>query len=626
MRSQALPLLLLLVSIPFAACDSDSTGDSEPPVPAETTAAVNSSVQLALSEAANSFEFLNDSELADDLFDLLPGGDSGCASSPAVPDGVAIPDEGSGEPMDESAEEPAEEPVDPPMDQPMDDDCGEQVAEFDVDFQDAAKEASQWVANEVLTEANVEEVAGNSVIYLLPTSLICDGLDGGDDETESEAPPAGAPMTNEEFCAAACPGSECSPDRDEEECANQQEMSTLCMDSCMQDMDGDSGPMDPRPEEPMVQEDGMSCAELFDQVPLRLRVTASGGGHTIDLLVGAKKSNPVSAFVAPDELSLELDIEGSMESLETLAEAAGEDAPELPQTLEGRVKLGLKKNAEDSYTVALSVLKAIHVVLGIDGDDLAFQLGTSTPTIALTADGNAKALSLDVDVAAIDVALPGSIFAGETCTWDEITGEEFCETDDSLNGDIALHVGGASVSMALTSGSDEDAITVTNAGLGDSTTTVAYDGQQIIGLDLNADHGRRLDISITSLEDVLQLAVDPALVVQAALDLAKAPDLAEDAPQFLLDEDMTVSLTGATPTVSVGDHGLRVESGTLLLSSTSTTDVVVEAGMCVDMGGDEDLEADHRDEGSEEGFDPSEEEESGGDEHPFSEMKATSCD
>jgi hypothetical protein len=414
---------------------------------------------------------------------------------------------------------------------------------------------------------------------------------------------------------------------DAEECANMQEMSAMCMDSCMEDMGMNEDPGDFRDGEMgLEEEDGVSCQEMFDEVPLRLRVSASGSGHKIDLLVGDKKSNPASAFVAPDELALELDIEGSMESLETLAQAAGEDAPELPTTLEGRVKLGLKKNAVQSYTVALSVLKAIHVVVGIDGEDMSLKLGVSEPTIALTADGDAKALSMALDLAAIDVMVPGSMFAGETCTWDEMTGEEFCETDDSMSGDIALHLGGASLAMALTSGSDDDTIALTNAGLGDSTTTVTYDGQQIIGLDLNPNHGRRLDISLTSLEDMLELAVDPALVLQVALDMAKAPDMAEDAPEFMLDEDMTISLTGTSPTVTMGDHGMRVESGTLLMSSTSTEDVVVEAGMCMDMGDDGDSEEDHRDMGMEDGFDPNEEEESGGDGHPFSEMKAAVCD
>ena len=178
--------------------------------------------------------------------------------------------------------------------------------------------------------------------------------------------------------------------------------------------------------------------------------------------------------------------------------------------------------------------------------------------------------------------------------------------------------------MSLATGSD-DTVSVTNAGLGDSTTTVSYDGQQIIGLDLNPNHGRRFDLSVTSLEDIVELAVDPALVLQVALDLAKAPDMAEDAPEFMLDEDMTISLTGSSPAVTMGDHGMRVESGTLLMSSTSTEDVIVEAGMCMEMDSGDDTDVLFDEESGEEVFMP-EEPEDEGDEHPFSAMKAAECE
>ena len=102
-----------------------------------------------------------------------------------------------------------------------------------------------------------------------------------------------------------------------------------------------------------------------------------------------------------------------------------------------------------------------------------------------------------------------------------------------------------------------------------------------------------------------------------------APDMAEDAPEFMLDEDMTISLTGSNPAVTMGDHGMRVESGTLLMSSTSTEDVVVEAGMCMEMGdGDEGSSSEMP---SDEPFMP-EEEDDQGDSHPFSEMKAVDCE
>ncbi len=344
-------------------------------------------------------------------------------------------------------------------------------------------------------------------------------------------------------------------------------------------------------------------------------MTAFGAGHKIDLLVGEQRSNPISALVAPSELAFELDMGGSMETLEIMADAVGEDAPELPETLVGRVKLALKKNAVNNYTAALSVIEAVHLVLKMDGDEISFQLGASDPTLAITADGDAKALSLDVDVAAIDLALPGSVFAGETCEWDPETGEEYCETDDSMSGDLDVHLGGASASMALTT-EDDDSFTVTNAGLGDTTTTVKYDGQQIIGVDLNPAHGRRLDLSIASLEDVMELAVDPALVLKVALSLANAPDMAEDAPPFMLDEEMTLSLTGSNPTVAMGDDGMRVVSGTLMMSSTSLDDVVVEAGMCMEVVEDAESEESPWEEPSEEPGDEG---------HPFASMKATEC-
>ena len=619
MRNLSLLAISLLVSAHLVACDNDSSGPSEPPVPAETTSAVNNSVQLALTEAAQSFEFLNDSDLADDLFDLLPGDSEDCGIV------APMPVDEFGEPM-----ETDEEFIDP---------CGEDGDSgdgFQVDFQEMANEMAEWVAEEVLTESNVEEVSGNSVIYLLPNNLVCDALeqsDEGEENGSSESfggrDSSDAPFMDDlMFCESVCGEPECLEGMDAPDCESYMEQIALCMESCMgggedEDMGMEVPPMD-FDEEPNDEDEDQSCEEMFDEVPLRLRVTAAGAGHNIDLLVGAKKSNPISAYVAPTELSFELDIEGSMESLETLAEAAGEDAPELPSNLEGRVKLGLKKNATENYTVALSIVKALHLALEVDGGEMSLQLGVSEPTIAITADGAAEALAIDVDLAALDVSVPGSVFGSETCTYDDMTGEEYCESDDGMDGDLDLHLGGASLSMSLATGSD-DTVSVTNAGLGDSTTTVSYDGQQIIGLDLNPNHGRRFDLSVTSLEDIVELAVDPALVLQVALDLAKAPDMAEDAPEFMLDEDMTISLTGSSPAVSMGDHGMRVESGTLLMSSTSTEDVIVEAGMCMEMDGGDDTDVLFDEESGEEVFMP-EEPEDEGDEHPFSAMKAAECE
>ncbi len=137
------PLLLLILCTSSAslllACEGTSSGPSTPPVPEEVTSAVNNSVQLALTGAAESFEFLNDSELADELFDLLPGDESDCVSPPMIPDGE----------FDDS------------MDEFVDDPCGggdPEGADFQLDFKYTAQEMADWVADEVLTDEHVEEV------------------------------------------------------------------------------------------------------------------------------------------------------------------------------------------------------------------------------------------------------------------------------------------------------------------------------------------------------------------------------------------------------------------------------------------------------------------------------------
>ena len=94
----------LLLGLSFSACDSDSSGgETTPPDPVATTAAVNSSVSLALNEAAEAFEFLNDSEMADELFGLIDGDE---ATSDCAIGGMPVNE--FGEPMD-GFEDPCED-------------------------------------------------------------------------------------------------------------------------------------------------------------------------------------------------------------------------------------------------------------------------------------------------------------------------------------------------------------------------------------------------------------------------------------------------------------------------------------------------------------------------------------
>jgi hypothetical protein len=239
------------------------------------------------------------------------------------------------------------------------------------------------------------------------------------------------------------------------------------------------------------------------------------------------------------------------------------------------------------------------------------------------------ALSIDADLGALDVSLPADIFGGdESCYMDE-WGYETCEEEEGPDGQLGFHLGGASASITLSSG-DDDSLTVTNIGLGNTTTTATYNGAQIVGVDLNADHGRRLDLMVSVMDEIIEIGVLPALVLEVALDFANAGDLAEDAPPWTMDEDLKASLTGTTPTLSISEDGFKVLSGTLELSATSAETVTVEAGMCL-LGGEAEeatpvaIGADT--EGApmpeEERW---EEEDDDGDEHPFESLEAGVCE
>ena len=108
-------------------------------------------------------------------------------------------------------------------------------------------------------------------------------------------------MNDPMFCESVCGEPECLEGMDTLDCESYMEQIALCMESCMdagegEDMGMGAPPMD-FDEEP--NDEDQSCEEMFDEVPLRLRVTAAGAGHNIDLLVGEEKSNPISAYVAP---------------------------------------------------------------------------------------------------------------------------------------------------------------------------------------------------------------------------------------------------------------------------------------------------------------------------------------
>lgn len=598
MRRQLLLTIVAIAALGLAsACDTDG-GESAPLDPAETTTSVNESVQLALTNAAESMEFLDDSDFVDALFDdLALGDDSVACASPMPPDGF---------------EDEWVDPCEGAMDQ-----GGDAV---DLELKEGAQEAADWLKDNVFTDANIES-EGAEIVYLIPPSILCDG---GGEPPVAVGSDGGAPMP--------------PPDDEWNE----------------EDWDEDGWEDEGWEDEEGSDED---CEQLFTDVPIRVAVSAgAGGAHVVKVLVGNDKVNPLTLSLHPEKISLELDIKEARAAIEDIADALGEDAPELPETLEGKLAVALEKNADLDYTISASVTQAVHVAGSFDGATYELTVAKADPAVSVRANGNDKELTVAVDWNAVDVTVPAKWLEGgqesQDCgaiamppppegseewtpeQWDEYyqnmeypddpcgdMGNE--EDQEELTGNVSAHLGGASVSITLSEAMET--LTFENLGLGDTTTAILRNGQQIIGVDFNKDHGRRLDAVLSDVDDMLQIQVDPALTVHVALDFANADGLVGDeAPAWTMDEDLAVTLAGAAkPTVGLHEDGLMVVDGTLTFSSTSTSDLVVNSGQCVEgddsdgfaegnMGAPEDWDED---------WDEEEEEE-----HPFESLSIGICE
>ena len=169
--------------------------------------------------------------------------------------------------------------------------------------------------------------------------------------------------------------------------------------------------------------------------------------------------------------------------------------------------------------------------------------------VGLELDGNTPAGSLDVDLAATTLHVPG--------------------TDG-----FALDLPGFSISAALELGQP---LALTNIGLGDRTTTLTKNGVVAVAIDLNPDDGRTLSATITSdaTTGTETLSVSPKLDARIALDHAALGDLPPvyDVTQILLDGSLR---SGA------GADQLEVASGSFTIATNPASyGFTATAGQCV---------------------------------------------
>jgi len=550
-------------------------GTPQPVDHAGATGTATSNLRVNVEEFEEAFDFVEASQLFDELADLFPAEEI---------------DEDVGAPRPEQPGDPGHEP--PPPDDPPEGQ-GEVVdEELDVDFGEILDEALEVLQERLLVEEQVEVDADNEVVYLLDPERICEE-DEGDAPEPRPAPPEG-------------------------------------------DGGGEAGDPPP-PVEEEGDDSEEECRRVLTEVPLRIRVTSLREGDVdLTLLVGEPRHEPLRVELHADLLAVQVDLAAGKAALELLAEAAQDEDDEeldLPDSMAGVVRAELLKNAARDYTASLSILEAVVVEDGGD-EPVTVRLGMAKPMVSLRLDGNAETATGRLAVGTVDVSIPYQWFVddwysddGDCMRGDGGGGdpgdpgdpgppdgeepppphddgwEDDCEGEGEeppdVQGTLRVHVAG--LTGESTFSGEQDRIEVTGVGLGPDTSTVSLDAKTLAALDLNADHGRVFDWAL-ALDDAdnVRLEVTPAFDLSLMMALRHvADDLGEDdLPPFALDETLSVTLDGAaTPALeSVGDgddRQLQVAEGRLTLASTAAADdVVVEAGQCIGELDEEEVDED----------------------------------
>lgn len=360
------------------------------------------------------------------------------------------------------------------------------------------------------------------------------------------------------------------------------------------------------------------CKTTLDNAQLRVKVRAPQAGDLdMDILVGPTRAKPLALNLWKNKLAAEVDLAGVRASVTHIAGAAGEEAPELPTTMQGKFKVSLEKLGAKKLRAALAVTQAINVA---DGADTDIQIAASNPAMQGVLDGESKTLTVAVDWRSIKVKAPmvTEIWPDEVPLDpnDPSAGFEPSEPRE-VRHIVELLLGGVSGSSVLDGAADK--ITLQNLGLGDVTTSLKIDGGEVFALDLNKDAGRRLSAVLEQATDGVKLELDPTLNLVAKFSFAQlANKEGIDYEPWMDNETLSIIADGAAkPALLLGDK-VKVLAGKMTMRASATNEVIeVAANQCL-------IEEEQTPLPCADEF--CGEPEPAGDAHPFSSLSAGACE
>lgn len=434
--------------------------------------------------------------------------------------------EGGEAPADFAPADPGAPPV------PAEDFEPAEGEEMEVAVDEQGQSLTDWLNQHVFVEAQIESQSGSTTTYLLDPAYVCgdDGGEGGEGEAAVDS----------------------------------------------------------------------DCEKVLTEYPIRVVLTKSGSNVDVAILAGPSKVEVIAFELHTDLVAVQVDLGAAKKAIEDILALLDEEDPFLPETLAGVVRASLERTGEKAAKAMIEVKSALKVKV-VDGSDTV-EVSLAPGHVSLAADAVAQKVVVDAALGALAATFPLRFFAGQdesSCAFappldGEGSGEPFepppCDEEPAEETPGSLELFLAGYTAKATFDRKAETLTLDGVGYGGTTSTLKYEGETVVELDLNPQDGRSFDATVTLSEaDNALVAITPALDVRYALALASLPEHL-DVPAWALDDVIGILLTGGAPQLEVLEDAVRVVSGKLELTSAShpEDDVTVTSGMCLLGPDDED--------------------------------------
>ena len=430
-----------------------------------------------------------------------------------------------------------------------------------IDFMEGTEDMISAILEELPQDLQIQEE--EQLTYRLNVNRLCETTveDEWDEEWNEDE------WSEDEYYAEEAPNEE---DWDGEELP---EMESY-------DSEGDS--LDEQELETEIDQD---CLRIMQEEEPRVRLQAAGDGIKVELLLNQGQDILATATLNSDLARVSLDLGTLTRIIESIDSNVEEGSDDFDLELSGAISLEMDTSIENKAIFRANVDKAISVVGRVEGlEEINFTFPAARDVFSVTSDSEEPALNLALAIPKLVQSLQTSLTS--EYEYDEETGEDILVEEGPLR-EIVATLGGLNLGFNLKL-VDEGVSTTMEVGLGQDSSSIAIDGNEVIKVDINPNHGRLISFNFdhsTASENLLLTLASELHALNVELNLGLVPEI--EAPLGFADELYKVaftSLNNELPSLVLGgeDSFIQVLTGQLdIVAERGEISHSAEGGMCI---------------------------------------------